>query len=146
MTTIQQWNGWPDKVSVNCTRCGNKAVLNNPKQVSEMVGPSTRPLSKVFTDHVSGHLSCLQCGLSKVEKVQWPVDAFYSSDVKGHVLWAWDKEHAETIKEFILSISRDYRQFKYSSSLYHLPEHFKLSKNRDACLKTLDRMISRKNK
>ena len=146
MTTIQQWYGWPDIVTVNCTRCEKKAELNNPKQVSKMVGPSTRPLNKVFTDQVSGHLSCLQCGLSKVDKVQWPVDAFYSGDVKGHILWAWNKEHAETIKEFILSISRNYRQFKYSSSLYHLPEHFKLSKNRDACIKTLDRMISRKEK
>ena len=94
---LQEWYGWPSKVSVNCTRCGNKAELNNLKQVSKMVGPSTRPLNKVFTDQVSGHLSCLQCGLSKVDKVQWPLGAFYRDDVKRQILWAWNKEHAETI-------------------------------------------------
>lgn len=146
MTTIYEWYGWPKKVAVNCSRCECIADLNNPKQVTKMVGPSTRPLKKEYTDFFTGHISCLNCGLSKEETMQWPIDAYYSGDVKGQILWAWNKAHAEAIREFVLSTSRNYKQYNYSASLYHLPEHFKLSKNRDACLKTLDRMISRKGK
>ena len=146
MTTINQWYGWPEKVSVNCPTCGSKADVTGVEQIIKRVGPSTRPKEKQYTDDFNANVSCLNCGLIRQETFQWPVDAFYHDDVKGKVIWAWNLEHAEVIKEFISSTSRYFRKYKFSSALYHLPEHFKLSKNRDACLKTLDRMITKKDK
>lgn len=146
MTTINQWFGWPDKISVNCPNYDSKVDVKDLKQITKRVGPSTRPKKKEYTDYFNANVSCLNCGFIKQEKFQWPVDAFYQGDVKGKILWAWNLEHAEVIKEFVSSTSRYFRKYKFSSALYHLPEHFKLSKNRDACLKTLDRMILRKDK
>ncbi len=145
MTTINQWLGWPDKISVNCPMCGSKADVIDLKQIIIRIGPSTRPKEKQYTDYFNANVSCLNCGLTKQKKFQWPVDAYYQGNVKGKVLWAWNLEHAKVINEFISSTSRYYRKYKFSSSLYHLPEHFKLSKNRGACLKTLDRMITRES-
>ena len=143
MTTIYQWYGWPQKVIVNCLQCQSAALVTNHEQIVNRVGPSTRPKKKVYTDFLQGDASCLKCGYLKREKFQWPVDAFYCGEVKGKVLWAWNFEHVKAIKDFISSIDRNYKKYQYPSSLYHLPEHFKLSKNKEACLKALNKMIKK---
>ncbi len=143
MTFIYDWYGWPNSVSVYCPKCKSKVELSGPMQVIELVGPSTRPLTREYTDFVEGKISCLQCGYVNKTRIEWPVDAFYRGEVKGKLLWAWNKEHLIAIRDFIESADRNYRGVKYSSALYHLPEHFKISKNKDACLKTLNKMITK---
>ncbi len=143
MTTIYQRYGWPDKLAVNCNCCGKFADLNSPSQIKKNIKRPFRPLKKIVTDFFSGQISCLHCGLTTTVTLQWPVDAFYQGNVKGKTLWAWNLEHAQAIKAFILSVDRNYRDSKYSSALYHLPDHFKRSKNRDACVKILDKMIAK---
>jgi len=138
---IYDWYGWPNAVTIHCPECGSKASLKNPKQHIEMVGPSTRPLKRKYTDFADGHISCLNCGLIKEIRIEWPVDAYYQGDVKGKLLWAWNKEHAIAIRNFIDSMERVYLGVRYSSALYHLPEHFEPAKNKGACLKALERMI-----
>jgi len=46
MTTIEQWYGWPEKVSVNCPKCGSKVDVKDHKQIIKRVGPTTRPKEK----------------------------------------------------------------------------------------------------
>ncbi len=143
MATLSRLYGWPNSVSIHCLQCKSKASLTKPQQVIEMVGPSTQPLTRMYTDFVEGSLSCLSCGLVRTERIQWPVDAFYQGDVKGNLICAWDKYHAIALRDYVFSTERDIQNHRYSRALYHLPEFFKRSKNRTACVKTLEKMISK---
>lgn len=143
MTTIYQWYSWPQSIAVNCSRCGKYADLSNPTRCIKKNKEPLKTQKNIPTNYFSGRISCLHCGLTGMVTLQWPVDAFYSGNVRGKTLWAWNLEHAQSIKAFILSIDRNYKKYQYSSALYHLPDHFKLAKNRGACYKTLDKMITK---
>jgi hypothetical protein len=141
MTYIYQWNAWPKEVSVVCPQCGGSATFKNPKQIFELRRSKTTPPIKVQTNRHEGYLSCLSCGLTKNHEITWPIDAYFITKVKGKVLWAWDREHVVAIRDYIQSNDRVRKPSKYFASLYHIPEVFKLAKNRNACVKSLNDLL-----
>jgi hypothetical protein len=141
MTYIYQWNGWPKVVNVICPQCGSNATFANPKQIIELKRSKTTPPIKVYTDRHEGYLSCLSCGLTKHHEINWPIDAYFKIEVKGNVLWAWDREHVVAIRNYIESKDRVRKPSKYLASLYHIPAVFKLAKNREACVKSLNDLL-----
>ena len=47
--------------------------------------------------------------------------------------------------EYIKSYDRkEFNHSGYATSLFHLPEHFKLAKNRDASIKAIEKVINKR--
>jgi len=64
----------------------------------------------------------------------WPDDAYWSWDIRGAVLWAWDIDHARRILEYIGGINRS-RPASYD--LRHIPKEFLTAKVRELAVKRI---------
>jgi len=143
MTYIYEWFSFPKVFSVICPKCneesncseipitknsnGNKMIFNSGK------------LSKDF----KAVLSCPKCGNNSEEIVNWERDAYWKFDIKGRILWAWNLEHVVAILEFIKSKNRKQINKELPFSFLHIPEFFKLAKNRETVVRKITRGIKK---
>jgi hypothetical protein len=81
-----------------------------------------------------GIVQCGSCQISQNKELDWPDDAFWKWEVRGKVLWAWDRKHAEYIREYIASKDRPSR---YNPVIRYIPSHFLSAKNRESALKAM---------
>ncbi len=88
-----------------------------------------------------GAYHCFSCHSKKPHHLNWQKDAFYKTDIRGHLFWAYDKEHLLAIRDFIYSKERKEKNHAYAISLYHLPTFFKQKKMREPMLKIIDKML-----
>lgn len=66
--------------------------------------------------------------------------------IKNQVLWAFDKQHLVSIKQFIQSSNRCEKSHQNWHYLFHLPTFFKNKKNRDEVLKKMiDKLLKYKD-
>ena len=146
MTTCYQWFSFPDEFSVCCPKCKLEARCKNAPIVrSKQVGGATHYEAVGEPGVFEGDVSCLNCGFTGRVEVHWYQDAYWKCDVKGKTLWAWSLEHAKVLLDYIKSSERDEKAYPgYLSSLLHLPTHFKLTKNREASVKSLSQLIDKK--
>jgi hypothetical protein len=87
---------------------------------------------------VSSIIKCTSCYLVDAYLSDWPQDAYFQWDIRGHTLWAYSREHAKVLLEFIKSTERDETQFgSYEKSLRKLPTHFISAKMRDLIVKEI---------
>jgi hypothetical protein len=83
-------------------------------------------------------VKCYSCHLVDAHAVNWPEDAYFQWDIRGHILWAFNREHATVLLEFIRSDERDETQFGYhSKNLRRLPTHFIAANMRDLIVKEI---------
>jgi len=95
--------------------------------------------------HVSRYMKkgvcrCSQCGTKKHE-LDWPLDAYFSIEYKGEHLWAYSRDYAVALRDFIESDERVTRS-KYMSFLLKIPTVFKKSNARDTVVKKLNKLLS----
>jgi hypothetical protein len=83
-------------------------------------------------------IKCTRCHLVDAYLLDWPRDAYFQWDIRGHTLWAYSREHAQALLEFIGSTERDETQFgNFEKSLRTLPTHFISAKMRDLIVKEI---------
>jgi len=78
--------------------------------------------------HTNGLVQCSQCHSNRKHKLKWPNDAYWQWEIRGELLWAWDKKHALVILDYVRTKSRPSRK---SYCLRHIPSHFLSAKVRD---------------
>jgi len=88
-----------------------------------------------------GTVDCFECDLRRKHGLSWPDEAFYQIVFRRGVLWAFHRESAVEIRDFIVSVDRDPAPFKWRSPLVHLPKEFLAAKARDEIVKRLDRLL-----
>lgn len=88
-----------------------------------------------------GSVVCEHCHLRSSHRLNWPGDAYYAVPYKNHVLWAFDRESACDLHDFILSRTRDRSMYRWSLFLLHVPTVFKTHKAREAVSKHLFRLL-----
>jgi len=76
----------------------------------------------------NGLVQCSYCHSNSKHKLNWPSDAYWQWEIRGELLWAWDKGHAKVILNFVKEKNRPSR---YSYNLKHIPSHFLSAKVRD---------------
>lgn len=87
---------------------------------------------------------CQNCGTRKKYELNWQQDAYYQTTIKNQVLWAFDKQHLVSIKQFIQSSNRCEKSHQNWHYLFHLPTIFKKQKNRDEVIKKIDKLLKDK--
>ena len=75
-----------------------------------------------------GLVQCPHCHVNAKHHLRGPEDAYWQWNIRGEVLWAWDRSHAEAILAFIAATHRPSRR---SADLRRLPDHFLSAKVRD---------------
>jgi len=91
--------------------------------------------------HDWGTVDCFECDLRRKHVLSWPDEAFYQIVFGRAVLWAFHRESAVEIRDFIVSVDRDPAAFKWRTLLVHLPKEFLAAKARDGIVKRLDRLL-----
>lgn len=89
-----------------------------------------------------GSVHCEHCHFRKKHSLSWPSEAFYAVAYKSNVLWAFNRESACDLHDFIISKTRDVSKYRWSSFLLHIPTVFKTQKVRELVSKQLFRLLA----
>ena len=89
-----------------------------------------------------GAFSCGSCQARKSYILQWPNDAYYSISFKGELLWAFNRESAVDLRDYIASSERKAEKYKWASFLLHIPTSFKKQNARDSVVKQINRVLA----
>ncbi|QLE85486.1 hypothetical protein FLM48_10600 [Shewanella sp. Scap07] len=88
-----------------------------------------------------GAVSCSHCQMRKPYVLQWPNDAYFNISIKGQELWAFNRESAVELRDYIASSERKTDQYKWSKFLLHIPTTFKKQNVRDSVVKKINKAI-----
>ncbi len=89
-----------------------------------------------------GAVSCNNCQTRKPYILQWPNDAFYSISIKDEILWAFNRESAVDLRDYIASGERKTEKYKWASFLLHVPTAFKKQNTRDNVVKKINKVLA----
>lgn len=89
-----------------------------------------------------GSVTCEQCGFRARHLLQWPVEAYFSLTYKGQLLWAYNREAANDLLDYLLSDRRRPDHYRWARFLRHVPTLFKTRKARPAVARQLSRLLS----
>ncbi len=85
-----------------------------------------------------GLIRCGSCHYHGKHQLKWPHDAYWQWEIRGALLWAWDREHAQSILEHIQQTHRPARTEPY---LKYIPSHFLSAKVRDLVVQKMQRSL-----
>ncbi len=89
----------------------------------------------------AGSIRCSNCQVRGMHMLNWPDDAYFSIAHRGHVLWAFHRESAVELMQYLLSDDRSISRYRWTSFLLHVPSVFKVRKARDAVVKQLCKLL-----
>lgn len=133
MTHLYDWYSFPPTVAICCVRCGNRAQFSEDNT-------DRRPLPN---QPIQGFSTCLGCGYHGHHAIHWPQQAYYQTDIRGQVLWAWDAQAVHVLIDYLsagLRCEKDH--LGYCSFLWHVPTHFKRAAVREDAVLKLKRLVS----
>lgn len=91
-----------------------------------------------YTLQTNGLIQCLQCYLNRKHKLSWPDDAFWQWEVRGQILWAWNRTHAIDILSYIRQNVRPSRRLYQMYHLRYIPSHFLAAKVRELVVQKME--------
>lgn len=89
-----------------------------------------------------GAVRCGGCGAAFRHDLAWPADAWFQVAHRGHVLWAFDRAHAEELHAYIASEARDRTAFRRELALRHIPAVFLERRARARVCALLERRLA----
>lgn len=89
-----------------------------------------------------GVVECSACAAPFVHALSWPTDAWWQWSIRGEMLWAWDRAHAQQILSYVRAVDRPPRP--NDGPLGSLPTHFLTAKIRPAVVKAIERKMVEK--
>lgn len=88
-----------------------------------------------------GSVQCEHCHLRAKHSLTWPDDAYFAISYRGNILWAFHRESACDLNNYLLSKSRDVSKYRWGAFLLHIPTAFKTQKARAAVSRQLLRLL-----
>ena len=90
----------------------------------------------MVADKNEGSWRCYSCYRCSKHVLNWPIDAYYSVEYKGQILWAFNKESAQEVLAY-LQQKKCNKDDKYYNLIKRIPAIFTSSKARDSVIKKL---------
>jgi len=87
-----------------------------------------------------GVVECSNCRTPIIHTLAWPEDAWWQWSIRGKMLWAWDRTHAEQILEYVRATDRPPRST--SGPIGSIPTHFLSAKVRETVVKAVERTLA----
>ncbi|NVD96968.1 hypothetical protein HUX62_02970 [Massilia sp. BJB1822] len=88
-----------------------------------------------------GSIRCGSCHTRRRHVLNWPADAYYSIAHRSHVLWAFHRESAVELLQYLQSTERETSRYQWAFFLRHVPSVFKVSKAREAVVRQLNKLL-----
>lgn len=89
-----------------------------------------------------GTVLCNSCFLRQKTSLVWPEMAFFKIDVRGQTLWAFHRESAQDLYDFVASKERQQSAYRWAYFLRHVPGRFLDAKLRDEVCRKLLKLLS----
>ncbi|NHK27055.1 hypothetical protein FF098_003945 [Parvularcula flava] len=89
----------------------------------------------------AGVIACPACGLRRKHLLDWPHDALFQIEHRGKLLWAFTRDHALELLDYVRSESRSRGQYRHKVFLMKVPTHFLTAKARDDVSKKLEALL-----
>ena len=91
-----------------------------------------------------GTSTCMECQKRRKSVLNWPEDAWYQVEVRGKVLWAFDRPSLIALRNYIAATERNkVRRESYTAFLLNVPTHFLTAKVRDETVKKLNQLLAK---
>lgn len=147
--------GWKEKTSDlirynavvirNCDNCGksiDKLQPNNKEKVKELLVKcihckTTRKYKPRNDEYKIRYKS------AKIGDPVFNLPLWFKSQVKGNILWAYNRKHILEIHDYVSSTLRERQTLEYTTMVERLPSFITAAKNRAAVLKALDKMLKK---
>ncbi|MCA9564451.1 MAG: hypothetical protein KC561_13235, partial [Myxococcales bacterium] len=88
-----------------------------------------------------GAVACGGCGRRARHHLDWPSDALFQIAYRGQVLWAFHRESAQELRDYVASANRNRQGYRWELFLRHVPTVFLTAKARETVVKRLDRIL-----
>lgn len=89
-----------------------------------------------------GSVRCEHCHFRAKHDLVWPDDAYFSISYRNSVLWAFNRDSASVLNDYLVSKSREISRFRWASFLLHIPTVFKTRGARAAVSRQLLRLLA----
>lgn len=88
-----------------------------------------------------GVVICGSCGVRRRAVLNWPDEAFYKVEHLGQCLWAFNRDHLQSMRDYIASEDRDRSRHAYPLALMKIPSVFLTAKARAPMVKKIDKAL-----
>ena len=88
-----------------------------------------------------GSVSCSHCNRLAKHQLVWPDELYFAVEHKGRVLWAYHRESALELRDFLASSERRESEYRWGLFLRRVPTEFKHAKVRDTLVAKLDKLL-----
>lgn len=129
-----QWGGW-----VVIERFPSQLMWEAPSRSGQYLRGGGDTGTGGYPLLTNGLIQCQNCHANSKHKLDWPNDAYWQWEIRGELLWAWDKNHAQIILNFVRETVRPSRHFY---SVRYLPSHFLSAKVRELVVQKMERSIN----
>lgn len=92
-----------------------------------------------------GSFRCDRCHARGMHWLNWPQDAYFSVSYRNHVLWAYHREFAIALTDYLASKQRTVWGSGWPVFLQHVPTVFKVRKAREAVVKQMGKLLDPKH-
>lgn len=94
-------------------------------------------------DHPTlGGYACHSCHSVCRHEIDWPQDAYFQVPFRSETLWAFHRESAQELRDYLEAAHRDVARYRWSSMLMKVPKLFQSAKSRDTLVRRLDSILS----
>ncbi len=131
---MHQWGGW-----TVLERFPSQITWQAPSGSSQYLRSGGNEENGGYPLLTNGLTQCSLCHSNKKHKLNWPTDAFWQWEIRGEILWAWDKKHAHIILSFIRETIRPPRR---AYSIKYIPSHFLTAKVRDLVVQKMEHSLN----
>ena len=88
-----------------------------------------------------GTLTCKRCRSKRRHELSWPNDAWFQCEIRGELLWAFDRTSALMLRDYLASDDRKTGKYEQARFLRYIPSKCKTAKVRALVLKKLGRLL-----
>ena len=89
-----------------------------------------------------GTIVC-KCGIRRKHALDWPGEAWFSVEYRRQGLWAFDRESATDLRDYVASTDREPKRFRWASFLLHVPSVFLAASARPTIVTRLSAALAR---
>lgn len=89
----------------------------------------------------AGVITCPGCGLRRKHRLDWPQDAWFQIAYRGHVLWAFTRDHGLELLDYVRAQNRCRGRYRYRAFLMKVPTLFLTARARGDVAKKLEALL-----
>lgn len=88
-----------------------------------------------------GSIRCASCHTRARHELCWPDEAYFSIAYRNHVLWAFHREYAIDLMQYLQSKERNQSRYRWGFFMRYVPTVFKVGKARESTVKQLGKLL-----